>query len=497
VRLFPVTWQLWLPHRYNFMHSLVKPLLVIAENGRDQREMLRLRFLKWGYDVACVGDRQALLAQMAESPADVVLLDSRLDNEDGLDICSELAQHPSSPAVLVLASGGTIASAVQAMRLGVFDYLPKSTSLEHLRRVVAKAVGHRRLRRRVDQWAPGSDGCCSAEQLVGDSLAMKHLHRMIRQVGGTDATVLIQGETGTGKELVARAIHDFSPRSGRPFVPVNMAALPRDLAESLLFGHEKGAFSGAETARDGWCQSANRGTLLLDEIGDMDLALQAKLLRFLQDRAFHPVGANQARKVDVRILASTNGDTRRLVQEGRFREDLYHRLNVFPIVVPPLRNRREDIPLLAAWFLQRQTGHRQPRCQGFTDGALHSLQRYDWPGNVRELENLVERLAILWHAPLIGAELLPEHIRTAKPAALDLSPAAKMSGDDADDLRVIDRIEKRAILEALATAKGNVAAAARVLGIGQATLYRKIKRYAINPKRWRDEAGRLQRCPTL
>jgi DNA-binding NtrC family response regulator len=320
-----------------------------------------------------------------------------------------------------------------------------------------------------------------SQTMIGDSAAMEHVRHLIGAVAETDAKVLILGETGTGKELVARAIHEQSRRIAHPFVPVNMAALPRDLAESLLFGHEKGAFSGADAARKGCCETADKGTLFLDEIGEMDLYLQAKLLRFLQDGTVHRVGSSRPCPVDARVVAATNRSSEELVSDGRLREDLYYRLNVFPIVVPPLRQRREDIPLLAERFLRRVAERTGRGVAEFNSGAMEILQAYDWPGNVRELENLVERLVILARTPCIDADSLPSHLRRpgATSPGIDVPKAPHV--DDVPELRRMDRVERTAILDALSHSKGNVVAAARHLGIGQATLYRKIKRYNIDP----------------
>jgi DNA-binding NtrC family response regulator len=322
------------------------------------------------------------------------------------------------------------------------------------------------------------------QEIWGESVAARKLRGLIASVAPTDATVLILGESGTGKELVARSLHHQGPHSRGPFVPVNMAALPRELAESTLFGHERGAFTGADQPQVGCCEAAHEGTLFLDEIGEMDLALQAKLLRFLQERTVQRVGSSRPRQVNVRVVAATNSDLGERVREARFREDLFYRLNVVPLVVPPLRERLGDVPLLAARFLQRFARKYGKPVRGITRATLTALDRYDWPGNVRQLENLIERLVILGSAAEVGLSDLPPEILGQKvvspqpaqsPAGL-LSPPAP---DGLPALPTMEQVERQAIFDALVRTRGNVRDAAKLLGCGQATVYRKIKRYGI------------------
>jgi DNA-binding NtrC family response regulator len=319
--------------------------------------------------------------------------------------------------------------------------------------------------------------------ILGESPSIARIRDLIAEIAPTDAKVLIVGESGTGKELVARAIHEQSLRAAHPFIPVNMAALPSGLVESMLFGHEKGAFTGADCLQKGWAEMADRGTLFLDEIGEMDVALQAKLLRFLQESSFQRVGSSRLQTVDVRILAATNREPAALVREGRLREDLYYRLNVLPIAMPALRERREDIPILANWLLAQAAQMHHKPVVGFTDGCLDIFHRYDWPGNVRQLENLVQRLVILAHGPEIGVESLPTEMIVGRPS--DAAVLEECGAHVGDGLRPIDQIEKRAIIDALSRSGGNAVEAARMLGVGQATVYRKIKRYGIELKRHR------------
>ncbi|MGF1583294.1 MAG: sigma-54 interaction domain-containing protein [Gemmataceae bacterium] len=315
--------------------------------------------------------------------------------------------------------------------------------------------------------------------LLGDCSEMVKLRELISQVASTDATVLILGESGTGKELVARSLHEQSSRNKSPFVPVNMAALPKELAESTLFGHEKGAFTGADQRQIGCCEAADKGTLFLDEIGEMELGLQSKLLRFLQERTLQRVGSQTSINVDVRVLAATNRDLAQRVEDGEFRQDLYYRLHVVPVHVPPLSERKEDIPLLAARFLDKAASRYQKDVVGFSKEAIQQLKGYAWPGNVRQLENMVERLVILNQGSTIEADALPEEIQQQSHSNNENTQPT----DDNSELRPIEEIEKQAILDALKRAEGNVRAAAKLLGLGHATVYRKIKAYQIDLKK--------------
>ncbi len=460
-------------------------LVVVADDDPDLLNIMEFHLSEWGYEVACAANRQQLFDQLASELADLVLLDLHFGAHNGIDVLSMLAQEQSAPPVVILTAYGTIGTAVAATKLGAYDYLTKPPDLERLQTLVARAIEQRRLKLRVRGLDDPAQLKQNFQPMLGDSMAMGRVRAMIDEVAATDAKVLILGESGTGKELVARAVHAKSQRASGLFVPVNMAALPPSLAESVLFGHEKGSFTGADMRQKGWCEMADGGTLFLDEIGEMDLALQAKLLRFLQDHSFQRVGSSLVRSVDVRVVAATNRDPQDLVREGRLREDLYYRLNVLPITLPPLRERREDIPLLATCFLQRSAEKNHKRVTGFTDAAMQKLMQYDWPGNVRQLENLVQRLVILSRGSEITAESLPREFQADGREPPAMEHEWTRVEDAHQDLRAIDRIEKQAILEALENAQGNVVAAARLLGVGQATVYRKIKRYGIELRRGR------------
>jgi DNA-binding NtrC family response regulator len=463
------------------MARLAKPLVLVADDDPVVLRLMEHHLLTWNCRVQCVSDKTQLLAELAKEQPQLLLLDLRFGAHDGVELLTQLHATYPDMAVVMLTAHGSIDNAVTAIKRGAYDYLTKPPDLNRLRIILTHLEEKQGLSaqiKRLEQLVEATD---ATSRLWGESTAIRQVRELIATVGPTDATVLILGESGTGKELVARALHEQSPRREGPFVPVNMAALPRELVESTLFGHERGAFTGADQPQVGCCEAADKGTLFLDEIGEMHPALQSKLLRFLQERTLQRVGSSKPRPVDVRVLAATNRDPLESVQSGRFREDLYYRLNVVPITIPPLRQHREDVALLAGRFLQRFALKYHKGVRGITEEALEVLTRYDWPGNVRQLENLVERLVILTTTETIGRESLPLEVQStgrvlafpALAATLE-TPAEPDSG-----LRTIDQIEKQAIIDALSSTRGNVREAARLLGCGQATVYRKIKRYGI------------------
>jgi DNA-binding NtrC family response regulator len=458
------------------------PLVVIADDDADLLAMLEFRLNEWGYAVRCAANRSQLREVLAETAADLLLLDLQFGQERGLDVLSDLLRERFSAPVIILTAHGTIESAVQAIKLGAQNYLTKPPDLPQLQIMVQQAVEHHRCKHQLHSVEElfEDHGNTAHRPMLGNSPKMQALREMIADAAPTNATVLILGESGTGKELVARAIHDLSQRTKGMFVPVNMAAVPANLAEALLFGHEKGSFTGADAQQQGWCELADNGTLFLDELGEMEVSLQAKMLRFLQERQIQRVGSNRGLSVDVRIVAATNQDPLKLIREGRLREDLYYRLNVLPIECPPLRERREDIPLLATYFMRRAAKAWGKRITAISPDVMTALQRYDWPGNVRELDNLLQRMVILCRGSHILAEQLP-----AEFLILPSSSETQIADEPviADGLKPMARMEKQAIQDALDSCEGNVVQAAQVLGIGQATIYRKIKRYGISLRR--------------
>ncbi len=466
------------------------PLVMIADDDSDIVALLTQFIQGWGYRVVSATDKGTLLARLSIHKPSLLLLDMRFGITDGLELLPQLRDLYPDLLVALLTAHGSIESAVSAMKFGAYDFLSKPPDLNHLRNLIGHAVEKQAMNDRIKRLESYVQSAPTGISLLGDSPAMQQVVGLIRSVAQTDATVLILGESGTGKELVARSIHELSRRTGGPFVPINMAALPRELAESLLFGHEKGAFTGAEKSQAGSCELSDKGTLFLDEMGEMDIALQAKILRFLQERTVQRVGSPRSVTVDARVVAATNRNLLERVRDGQFREDLYYRLNVVPIRIPPLRNRREDVPLLAARFLQKAALKYGRNELHFTASAIGAMTDYDWPGNVRQLENLIERVAILSPTPTIGSEPFLEEFHSqrsvgAKP--VDLSTTINNSRMDfptipstnTDGLRLMDVREKQTIEDALRHSQGSVKEAAVMTGLSQATIYRKLKRYGI------------------
>ncbi|MGE3819630.1 MAG: sigma-54-dependent transcriptional regulator [Isosphaeraceae bacterium] len=465
-----------------------KPLVVVADDDVHFLKVMEHHIGRWSYRARGVTEKAALLRELDREPPDLLLMDVRFGEHDGVEVLRQvIAKHPGLK-VLMLTAFGSIDGAIAAIKLGALDYLGKPVDLPRLRAALSQVLERAEVSRQELE-APikpvRSPTDTGTRPIRGESRAVRQLRDRIAAVAPTDATVLILGESGTGKELVARSLHERGRRAAGPFVALNVAAMPRELVESTLFGHENGSFTGADQAQRGACEAADGGTLFLDEIGEMEVNLQAKLLRFLQERSFQRVGHASLISVNVRIVAATHRDPLEQVRKGLLREDLYYRLNVVPIHVPPLRERREDVPLLAEHFLRAATGRLRREDLAFAPEALEALARYDWPGNVRQLENLVERLAIFGQGGVIGLDAVRDELRDSasviEPRG-DLVPptASPVVGDES--LSPIDRMEKHAIMEALRRTNGKVREAALALGLGQATVYRKIKRYGISPE---------------
>jgi DNA-binding NtrC family response regulator len=433
------------------------------------RQLLAEALRKDGYDVEVAGGGADAIALGREKRFDVVLTDIRMGEVDGFAVLREFRQRSPETAIVLLTAFGSMDGAVEAIKQGAYDYLAKPFKKEEIRLVVRRSLEHSRLVRENAR-IRGELRERQGSPLIGSSPAMLEVYKLVARVSPGRSTVLLEGESGTGKELVARAIHANSPRRDRPFVPVNCAALTETLLESELFGHEKGAFTGAVAARQGLFEAADQGTLFLDEIGDIGPALQVKLLRVIQEQEVRHVGGNASVKVDVRIIAATNRDLARMVREGKFREDLFYRLNVVRIVLPPLRERREDIPMLAHHFLQKvATANDQP-VRGFVPDTMARLECYHWPGNVRELENVIERTVSLAPGPLIMPDDLPDAVRKTE--------AAPSGGDES--LLTLDEVEKRHLIKVLRATGGNKVQAAKNLGIDRRTLYRMAERFGID-----------------
>ena len=411
----------------------------------------------------------------ADAAWDLLLLDVMLPDADGIEVLEWVRSKRPELAVVMITAHGTIENAVRAMRSGAFHYVTKPFRNEEVRMIVAQAVQTTRLRRENQSLRELLDEEHRFEHIVGRSRSMQEVYRFIDQVAASRATVLIQGESGTGKELVAQAIHRRGPRADRPFRVVNSNSIPADLLEANLFGHVRGAFTGANTARVGLLETADSGTILFDEITTVAPAVQAKLLRVMQDKEFLPLGATENRTVDVRILAATNEDVRRLVAEGRFREDLYYRLNVLTITLPPLSERIEDLPLLVEYFLRRFNAENGKRVEQVAPEVMQRFLGYEWPGNVRQLENVIERGVVLARGPVITEDLLPPELERGAGSA----PGAR-GGLEACDLgRAVARFERELIEAALQRAGGVQKRAASLLGVKPTTLHEKLKRLGL------------------
>jgi two-component system, NtrC family, response regulator HydG len=428
--------------------------------------------------VASSGARGAALLE--SDIFDVVITDLKMGDVDGLAILRKAKEELPEAEVVVLTGHGSINSAVTAMQHGAYTYLTKPLDIQELRGAVEKASESLRLRRYAADLNRRLDEKFGFEGVVGGSPAMHRLVTQLQQTAPTDSTVLIQGENGTGKELVARAIHQNSRRKSKPFVPLNISALSESILESELFGHEKGSFTGAERRRIGHFEQANGGTLFLDEVGEMPMTTQIKLLRVLEDGVINRVGANDQIKVNVRLVSATNADLKEMVAKGTFRRDLYYRLNVVNIMLPPLRERRGDIPLLLEHFHREMSARHGRATEGFSKSALRALQMYDWPGNIRQLRNAVERMVVVDLDGLLDVDDLPDDIPTLLPVRSEgPAPSLVASGQDGLVGKSLGEVERYYIERALELAEGNRETAATMLGIGERTLYRKIKEFGL------------------
>ncbi|MBS1830027.1 MAG: sigma-54-dependent Fis family transcriptional regulator [Acidobacteria bacterium] len=424
------------------------------------------------YDVHAVDSAEACLNEIARHPYDVVLMDIWLPGIDGLEALHRVQEIPlqDRPTVVMISGHGNIETAVRATKLGAFDFLEKPLTIQKITVTVKNAIQQRKLELEVHRLREESG---PGPEIIGDSIPMKALRQQLKLMAGTNGRVLIYGESGVGKELVAHAIHALSPRAGEPFVEVNCATIPEEMIESELFGHRKGSFSGALEDKTGKFEKAHGGTLFLDEVGDMSLRTQAKVLRVLEEQRFEPLGASEFVQVDVRVIAATNKNLELEIERGNFREDLFYRLNVIPFYVPPLRERMEDIPLLAAHFMKSFTTAYGRKPKELTPEAYAVLQDYHWPGNVRELKNLMERIVIMNPQPHIDARHIP--LNPAKRNVFD-KPIDQFAS--LQDVR--EAAERDYILKKLDETKGNVSRAAELLGLERSNLYRKMKALGID-----------------
>ena len=469
------------------------PKILLADDEDGVRWVLEKGLREAGYEVTSVGDGEAALRHAEAEPYDLIFLDVRMPGLDGLTVLARLRSSRPDALVIVMTAHGTMETAIQAMQRGAYDYLAKPFDLDEVLLLAERALAVRRLAQEVAQLKTGLQEVWEFGALIGRHLRMQEIYKAIGRVAASDVTVLLRGESGTGKELVARAIHHYSRRAGRPFVAVSCAAIPATLLESELFGHERGAFTDAKERKLGKFELAHGGTMFLDEVGDMPPELQTKLLRALQERSFERVGGQEPIRVDVRILAATNRELEALIKEGKFRDDLYYRLNVVELQLPPLRERRRDIPLLVDHFLAKYADDLGQRI--VAPEALDRLVGYEWPGNVRELENVIQREMVM----ATGGVILPEHLPIGAVSAA-ASVAVDATLEDIIERRLLDcvrglrehasanlydlmvgLVEKPLFRAVLRETGGNQVRAAQLLGINRNTLRKKLKEHGIDP----------------
>ena len=453
--------------------------ILIVDDEAFIRENLERILAEDGYRPLSAADGDEALRQVSEAEVDLVLLDLNLGPRSGLEVLAALRDIDPELLVIIITGYGTVESAVEALKMGAYDYIKKPFKADAIRLIVKLALETRSLRREVRHLRRESKAPPADLEMIGTSPAMLQVYHQVREVAKHEtATVLITGESGTGKELVARAVHDLSRRKERPFVEINCGSLPFNLLETELFGHERGAFTDAKTRKIGLFEEASGGTIFLDEIGEMDMSLQVKLLRVLEDRRIRRLGGTRNIDIDARVVAATNRDLKGAIAAREFREDLYYRLNVFPIHLPPLRERREDIPPLLDHFLKRFSREFHKNIREVSRDALDLLMRYHWPGNVRELRNLVERICIMQRDEVIRPEVLPKEIFGENPRRAEGIPSEiPPAGIDLEKL--VENLERELIGKALTITGGNVAKTARLLNVARGTLRYKLEKYRL------------------
>ncbi len=453
--------------------------ILIADDDKKTRDFVTAFLNYKGYQVFQACDGQDALEKIELNEVHLVITDLMMPRVNGLEFVKKLKAMRPEMVIIAYSAFGNFEMTSSLLKAGVFFYLEKPFNLDELETHVKRGLEHQTLQSQSFKSRPSIRNRSRIQNIIGESENMLSLFELIEKVAASDSTVLIQGESGTGKELVAKAIHDLGSRNNKSFVPVNCAAIPDDLLESELFGHVKGSFTGAIATRLGRFEMADRGTLFLDEIGDMKPNLQVKLLRVLQNKELEPVGATRSKKVDVRIVAATNQNLERLVATKAFREDLYYRLSVIPIMLPPLRERKGDIPLLLDNFMVKFNANRQGKVKGFEKDALNILCHYEWPGNVRELENLVERLCIIKGSGTIAVSDLPEKYVGRRPQAGSEPQALPDAGICLNSL--VEEFENRLIMQALEKTGGNKKEAATLLNLKRTTLIEKLKKKKLLP----------------
>jgi DNA-binding NtrC family response regulator len=471
--------------------------LLIVDDDKSIRYSLK-RMMEGNYSVLTAQNGEDALARIREKPPDLVIMDIKMPGKSGIEVLKEIKSIDPKSLVIIMTAYGTTETAIEAMKYGAFDYILKPFPIPRMKGLVEKAISLRKLMKEEVTYPPLVDEDGEEERIVGSSSKMQEIYKMIGQVASSDVTVLLRGESGTGKELIARAIYHHSLRSKHPFLPVNCAAIPDTLLESELFGHEKGAFTGASLRHIGKLEQCQGGTIFLDEIGDTSLSTQAKLLRVLQEKTFERLGGMETIKVDIRFIVATNKDLEEAILSGKFREDLYYRLNVLSISIPPLRERKEDVPDLISYFLKKFNRELKKRIVGITPSAMEKMTTYGWPGNVRQLENALKRAMVFCKGEWILEDQLvfekqwePSHAKTPEGY---LTKASEKSTENlldvlfdelsnpsmgSGDLDMISTLEKGFILRALQKTKGNQVQAALLLGINRSTLRGKMERYNI------------------
>ncbi len=455
-----------------------KKSILVVDDEIGTRESLKM-ILKTDYQVFLAKNAEETFQQLETQPFDLILLDIILPDMDGLRVLEKIKQKDPEQMVIMITATKTIKTAVEAMKLGAYDYVTKPFDVDELRLIISRALSTQALKEENQRLWMEIDRSFGFDNIIGKSKVMRDIFKIVHQVATTRSTVLIMGESGTGKELIARAIHYHSPRKNHPFVTINCAAIPDTLIESELFGHEKGAFTNAIERKLGRFEIAHQGTLFLDEIGELSLMTQAKILRFLEEKEFNRVGGSKTIKVDVRLIAATNKDLPQQVKRGEFREDLFYRINVVPILLPPLRERKEDIPLLIDHFIKKFNSENQKNVKGITPEALQALMNYDWPGNVRELENLIERVVALTQNEYIRPEELP--IPFTSISRTNGLKESVLSGK-LSFIKAEEEFEREIILDALRRTKFVQSHAAELLGISRRILKYKMDKLGITPE---------------
>jgi two-component system response regulator AtoC len=459
-----------------------KEKILVVDDELGMRKYLDRLLKDNGYRVSLSADGAQALAEIKKGPPALVLADLKMPKMDGLSLLGKIKEDFPKTTVVIMTAYGTMESAIKAMKLGAYDYINKPFEMDQILLVIDKALERRRLEQENITLLKELKKSYSFEDIVSQNQQMRKIFDLVRKIADTKSTILIQGETGTGKELIARAIHNLSSRRNKPFVPVDCGALTETLLESELFGHIKGAFTGASSDKQGLFELSDGGVAFLDEIGQVSLGIQAKLLRVLQDGQIKRVGEASSRKVDIRLIAATNENLEEAVKAGRFREDLYYRLNVVPIKLPCLRERKEDVPLLIEHFINKYNSLEAKSLQGISQDALKILMEYNWPGNVRELENLIHRAVVMEAGPQILPQDLPAVLspdtaerRASLPRQVNFRKARKSA---------LEAFEKRFLTEALKRNKGNVSKMAKEVGLDRRNLQRKFKALQINPRNY-------------